>query len=102
MCDCINVRIGSYDNQVILDKPIWSSKEKGICVDRCLESEIKELWDKGIITTGCCCGHNVKPELAYIGVENEFIEKMKSMGYEVAYNPSRPNDEDSFTPKTLN
>jgi hypothetical protein len=31
----------------------------------------------------------------------EFIEKMKWLWYTVAYNNSRPNDEDSFYPKSI-
>jgi hypothetical protein len=34
----------------------------------------------GIVTTGCCCGHN--KIFAYIGVAWESIEKMKELGYE--------------------
>lgn len=70
-----------------------------INIDPCLFFEIKTLWNRGIVTTGCCCGHNIG--FAYIGVEEEFIPKMKELGYEVQYNPMRPNDEDSFKPKSL-
>lgn len=97
MCDCKNVEIGSYSNVVNL-VPFWKSKHKFICVDKCLATEIKELWKLGIITTGCCCGHN--KEKGFIGVEWGAIPRMKKLGYEVAYNSSRPNDEDSFIPKT--
>lgn len=76
-----------------------SEENKCVSVDKCLLPEIIKLWESGIKTTGCCCGHG-KSELSFIGVKTECIEQMKEMGYEVSYNPSRPNDEDSFTPKT--
>lgn len=97
MCNCKNIEIGSYDNQVELKAPEWSSKDT-ICVDTCLKDEILELWSIGIRTTGCCCGHN-KIE-GFIGVFDEDIPKMKELGYQVQYNSCRPKDEDSFKPKT--
>ena len=30
---------------------------KTISVDRCIADQIKMLWEYGIETTGCCCGH---------------------------------------------
>lgn len=101
MCKCINVEIGSYDNYVELPNPPHMPTTRGvhtICVDRCLEEEILYLWSLGITTTGCCCGHN-KHE-GFIGVADEDIPRMKEMGYVVAFNNCRPNDEDSFIPKT--
>jgi len=98
VCECKNIEIGSYKNQVTMKAPNWSLHEF-ICVDRCLLNEIKYLWNIGIITTGCCCGHNKLQ--GYIGVEFKFIPKMKELGYKVAYNFCRPNDEDSFKPKSI-
>jgi len=97
MCKCKNVEIGSYDNQVELRAPKWSRRGT-ICVDKCLATEIKELWKMGIRTTGCCCGHN--KQQGFIGVSFPYIRKMKNLGYKVHFNPLRPNDEDSFIPKT--
>jgi len=90
-CKCNNVEVGSYDNQVELPAPQhiieWAEKvnfslggdRKTVCVDRCLEKEIKALWEMGIVTTGCCCGHGKVPP--YIGVTPEHVLKMKSLGY---------------------
>lgn len=97
MCNCKNIEIGSYDNQVELKAPQWSSY-KTICVDSCLKDEILYLWSVGIRTTGCCCGHNkLEP---FVGVFDEDIPKMKELGYQVQYNSCRPKEEDSFKPKT--
>ncbi len=73
---------------------------KHISIDTCLLPEILKLWEFGIKTTGCCCGHG-DVSLAYIGVEDEYIEKMIQNGYKTYFNTCRPNDKDSFVPKTI-
>jgi len=98
MCNCVDVDIGSYDNQICLNAPEHMNY-KFLCIDKCLIDEIKYLWSLGIKTTGCCCGHN-KIE-GFIGVEFDDIPKMKALGYIVRRNEIRPNDEDSFYPKTI-
>lgn len=106
MCECVNVEPQSYGNQALINPPASISElriKQGLspqlAVDRCLIDELEELWAKGIITTGCCCGHNTcKP---YIGVIPEQIPAMKALGYEVQFNPMRPGDEDSFYPKSI-
>ena len=70
-----------------------------VSIDKCLLPEILKLWEMGIKTTGCCCGHG-KDE-PFIGVDFDDIQKMKDLGYKVYYNKCRPNDEDSFIPKTV-
>lgn len=71
----------------------------GASVDKCLLPEILKLWEMGIKTTGCCCGHG-HSDLSYIGVLPEYIPRMKELGYKVHFNKCRPGDEDSFIPKT--
>lgn len=95
-CRCIDVEVGSYGNQIELPAPHhiieWASKasfslggeRKTICIDKCLAKEVKALWGMGIITTGCCCGHN--KVAAYIGVIDIHINKMKALGYNVVNN----------------
>ncbi len=75
------------------------TKRKSVCVDVCMIPEIWFLWRQGIKTTGCCCGHN--KGLAYIGVQQEFIQQMKDLGYEAHPNPHDEKREDSFWPKFL-
>lgn len=79
------------------------SQDKSICFDMCLASELIHLWNIGIITTGCCCGkhNNSLDNSSFIGVLPEFIPKMKELGYTVRFNSCRPDDEDSFIPKSL-
>lgn len=50
-----------------------------IPVDACIADEIQTLWNNGIRTCGCCCGHGHL--LGYIEVEEEDIPKMEQMGY---------------------
>lgn len=98
---------GSYDNQVELARPAhMSGRKEGsasdtICIDKCLQQEIERLWQLGIRTTGCCCGHNQPAIPSFIGVIEEDIQRMKELGYKVCFNRMRPNDEDSFVPKSL-
>lgn len=109
-CHCPEgVSFGDYTQSVQVIIPDFIQLRKNdlegtirteVCIDVCLMSEVFNLWREGIITTGCCCGHN-KDASAYIGVKDEFIQQMKDMGYQVHPNPCRPGDEDFFYPKTL-
>lgn len=103
MCECKNIVFGSYDNQIQVGNlpphmHHYKQKQGGdpdsICLDACIAQEVQDLWSLGITTTGCCCGHNELP--GFIGVVEEDIPRMKQLGYEVMFNPSRPGDEDSF------
>lgn len=77
MCNCRNVEIGGYANQVTLVN-WWNANY--ICIDKCLMDEILELWDNSVQTNGCCCGHN--KATPYIGVIPIHHEKMIELGYE--------------------
>ena len=76
---------------------------KEVEFDACLAKELFSLWDKGIRTTGCCCGMhaNSKANSGYIGVLESDINRMKMLGYMVKYNKMRPEAEDSFYLKTF-
>lgn len=106
-CKCENVTFGGYENQVELNRPkhmigqVEGSASDTICVDACLKDEIEHLWSIGISTTGCCCGHNIEPIYAFIGVIDEDIPKMKELGYIVAPNQTNLKREDSFYSKTI-
>ena len=109
---CRRSAVGVYDccvsikkPQHIIDSGLFNPLNDRVSFDHCLANELFNLWDKGIVTTGCCCGrHKGEPldnSRAYIGVVFSDIQKMKDLGYKVHYNPNRPEDEDSFTPKTF-
>ena len=95
-CHCDNVEPGSYTNQIWVHAPAHMPKDNGYCLDLCVAEEVMMLWRKGITTTGCCCGHG--KQHGFIGVIDNDIPKMKALGYQVAPNPCRPGDEDSFYP----
>lgn len=85
-CQCEDVAVGSYDNQVMIPRPeCMKDRKEGsensiICVDTCLANEIQKLWRLGIRTTGCCCGH--RKHQGYIGVILEDAARMRELGYE--------------------
>lgn len=107
MCNCKNVTFGCYQNQVCLPRPkhmfgrTEGSCSQNICVDACISDEIEYLWSLGISTTGCCCGHNIEPIFAFIGVIGEDIPKMISLGYEFQVNETDLTRKDSFKPKSI-
>ena len=80
-------------------EPEAAPQPKTVAVDKCLLPEILRLWEAGIKTTGCCCGHG-QANMAFIGVRPEYIDRMKEMGYKVFFNSCRPGDEASFIPMT--
>lgn len=97
---CGHAEVQSYAGAVNLVAPSHMAEAypRGVCVDVCLSLEVTKLWQQGITTTGCCCGHGSHDP--YIGVIEADIPRMKSLGYVVAPNPMRPGDEDSFVPMT--
>lgn len=104
---CSDIGFGTYDcaynimlPYLVKDpcEPDAAPQPKTVCIDKCLLPEILSLWERGIRTTGCCCGHEKLPP--FIGVVESDIPKMKALGYEVQFNDCRPGDEDSFKPKT--
>ena len=110
MCKCTRIN----DRAVIVKVPAFvelrfntpeQEKREYVSIDVCLVEEIWELWRKGIVTTGCCCNHNIKPQdrnPAYIGVREDFIDAMRKLGYKTLIRPDCPNRFDSFIPKSLN
>ena len=102
MMKCADIQFGTGECAYNIHQP-WLVEGKPYManIDKCLLPEILRLWEIGIKTTGCCCGHG-KPEMQppYIGVREEYIGQMKAMGYEVQPNKHNPGAEDSFKPKT--
>lgn len=105
---CSDIGFGTYDcaynimlPYLVSDptEPDAAPQPKTVCIDKCLLPEILFLWENGIKTTGCCCGHG-KRDMAFIGVIESDIPKMKALGYKVWFNDCRPGDEDSFVPQT--
>jgi len=72
---CHQVDFGTYKNSVGLMAP-WGDL---ITVDICMIPEIKWLWNKGIRTIECCCGHGKEPP--YIAVTDGNRQIMEELGY---------------------
>ena len=106
MCNCVNIKVGTYANQEVLNAPkfmlplkngLGKIKKPFICVDKCLVDEVKLLWEKEIYTIGCCRGHNKL--YGYIQVIDGDIKRMEAMGYEhVTEDKNAPNN--AFIVKT--
>ena len=105
MCNCVDVRPGSYTNQDVLQYPAHMNAENGFVrhqsagVDKCIAEEIKHLWSLGISTVESCCGHNFAQ--GYICVKHKEDEKkMRELGYEKHFNNLWPDRTDEFNPKS--
>lgn len=92
MCKCVNIDFGSEENfaqQVLCDIPshmisyqearVREGLSDKISLDPCIADEIKYLWNLGIETHGCCCGHN-KAE-SFVNVHEKDIHTMLRLGY---------------------
>ena len=75
MCDCDCYDFGKC---VIAELPpeIATDREnRSVCLDRCIADTIRHLWNNGIQTLGCCCGHN-KEKPNVVIAQNEDIQNV--------------------------
>lgn len=101
-CDCKDVKFGSYDACVPVNPPehmsgyiarrmeVGLNADGKIWIDKCIVSEIKDLWNIGVHTRGCCCGHNIKPPM--VSVADKSIETMIQAGYEIDHPDTNRRD----------
>lgn len=82
MCQCKNIKMGSYDNQSSIMNPF---NKEIVSIDNCILPEIISLWKKGIRTYGSCCGHNIT--VPSIAVDSRYEQEMKKLGYKKLYCP---------------
>lgn len=92
MCDCNNISIGSYSNQVeidpykfncmksYIDNKISEGLAPTVCIDKCIVDKVIFLWENGVKTFGSCCGHNKLQ--GFINVGEDFYEKALTLGFE--------------------
>lgn len=79
---------GIYQAMVNLEIPPHLKAENGgkytekthVDIDKCLVNEIKHLWDVGIRTYGCCCGHGI--DRGMINVDERDANRMVELRYE--------------------
>ena len=89
-CACTGIEVGSHANTVVLDAPAHMRGRRfgcheireTICVDRCISREVESLWERGVTTLGCCCGHNRVPP--YIQVLPRDVATMLLLRYRPA------------------
>ncbi len=63
MCDCRSHNRpdwGGSTPEVVVDYRQYfpDSQRDTICVDACIVDAMMALWQAGVRTGGCCCGHN--------------------------------------------
>jgi hypothetical protein len=78
-----------FGRQTTIELPAWSRDRKhrlqesmntAVSIDTCIVEAIEQLWDKGIETTGCCCGHNYMR--GWVSVHPDDYAAMFELGYE--------------------
>ncbi len=94
---CRKSKTQEYQCSVMVKAP-WKSSKNFISFDACLAKELFFLWDKGIETTGCCCGKHYKRknDIPYISVFPKYVDKMIKLGY----NSINKEKKDHFILKT--
>lgn len=94
-----------YQQQIVVTPPfpeyVKNREAAGlsgsVCIDPCIMMEIQSLWDLGIQTRGCCCGHNILTP--FVNVADESIEKMLELGY-IQWHDD-PERKDTFKLKSI-
>lgn len=87
-CHCVDVAMGSYDNQVSMLAPfdLEHRGDRWVCIDTCIATEIGRLWHLGVKTLNSCCGHQeVDPSVI---VAPESHDLMDRLGYRWVPAPS--------------
>jgi hypothetical protein len=72
---CHAVDFGTYENAVQIITPQGNKAT----IDICMIPEIKWLWDQGVQTIECCCGHGKLP--GYVAVTDDSRPIMDRLGY---------------------
>lgn len=77
------IKIDNNPNKEKLANPNWVKNWNGIPVDYCIGKEVEWLINQGVVTKGCCCGHEQYEPTCLILKES--IELVKQLGYEPYY-----------------
>lgn len=99
--ESVNVSVPENIAKKLFSLGYKDSVRQYIAIDKCLVNEIETLWWHGIVTTTCCCGHNVRNFPPHIGVDSHFIDDMRALGYKQYYNPCLPKQRNFFYPKSI-
>lgn len=110
MCNCENIQSQSvecYAQQITVTIPehmrgyklkrLSNGLSDKISIDPCCFAEIWWLWKHGIVTYGCCCGHNAQE--SFVNVHEKDTQWMLDNGYiQNHYDKSR---QDTFKLKSI-
>lgn len=68
-----------WGTEIVLDAPPQiTDRPNGICIDSCIAETIKLLWQAGVETLGCCCGHG-KSSPSLVIASHESGERVKQL-----------------------
>lgn len=96
MCDCRSYNgseylAGSIPERILPYRKYFpESTRETVCVDDCIADMIVSLWEAGVMTVACCCGHNGHAPIAN-GNANVMISdpKQAALAHEILSNDSR-------------
>lgn len=68
---------------VVVKSPDWLKAEgrESVCIDECITGTIQALWNAGVVTLGCCCGHDRSP--CTVIIESSLNPAMLATAYRV-------------------
>lgn len=79
MCNC---KYGKETVMVLPDDIATHRINRTVAIDSCIVEDMKRLWDKGIQTLGCCCGHN-KENLSVVVAEGYTDDEIQNIIYPI-------------------
>lgn len=82
MCDCQSYNL-DYPNtgtpEVAMKLPFdLGDRRETVCIDACIAETIQMLWDMGVVTLSCCCGHNGRTDRSVV-VNPETVDIAKKV-----------------------
>ncbi len=69
-----------HDNSLDKARRFKEGLSPMVCIDPCIVEAIQKLWEQGIETQGCCCGHGVLR--GFVNVHEKDYCRMFQLGYE--------------------
>lgn len=87
-CNCYGVAIGSHDVAVEVQTPphmralgrigCYEFRDT-LSIDICVLDLLQALWDRGVVTLGSCCGHNIMDGeiIVWQRQHDEWVARMK-------------------------
>jgi len=89
---CRDTAPGLFTDQIVMYPPKWMGlSRETIAVDRCMWPVIAALWEAGVVTHACCCGHGRYAPSVYVEIgtlwwingDNERVDRLEQERQEV-------------------